>query len=72
VAKRIVGVVPVRSARWFAAIARLTSNIALRHPWILAGRTSLALQIAHTASFAAGVAETGPQYLNRYLERDRH
>jgi GT2 family glycosyltransferase len=71
-AKRMVGIVPVRSARWFAAISHVTSNIALRHPWIVAGRTSLALQIAHTASFAAGVAETGPQYLDRYLERDRH
>jgi GT2 family glycosyltransferase len=68
IAVRLVAAVPVRSPHAFGALAATMGWLALSHPWALAGRAHLAYEIAHAASFAAGVAEADPRYLSRFLD----
>ncbi len=77
----MVASLPLWSPRSLAALSWVASRLILRHKWALCGRANLAHRIAYRASFAAGVAEAGPQYLARVLYgrtgyhdpwRDRH
>jgi GT2 family glycosyltransferase len=70
-AKRMVGLLPGRSARTFWVVSQAAAWAGLRHPTLLAGRTSLATQVAHCAAFAAGVADADPSYVDLYLDLRR-
>lgn len=65
---RLVSFLPIRSPRAFRTLAWLMAHIALDHSWVLLGRRDLAYEIAHVASFAAGVAEADPRFLPRVLD----
>jgi GT2 family glycosyltransferase len=67
-ATKLVSAIPVRSPLVFRAVAWTMAKVALDHPRILAHRTALVFEIAHIASFAAGVAEAGPRFLPRILD----